>query len=68
MKRFEYKTLEINPHKQRWVIPEFNVTEIDKILNEMGRQGWELVSVEDRNVGYGTTGSFFYTFKRESLS
>lgn len=63
MKRFEYKTVEIKP-KGTWQ-KKFDVTEIDKILNEMGSQGWELVAVEDRNVGYGHTGYFFYTFKRE---
>jgi hypothetical protein len=63
MKRFEYKTVEIKP-KGTWQL-KFDVVEIDKILNEMGSQGWELVAVEDRNVGYGHTGNFFYTFKRE---
>ena len=63
MKRFEYKTVEIKP-TGTWT-SKFDIVEIDKILNGMGSQGWELVSMEDRNVGYGTTACFYYTFKRE---
>lgn len=63
MKRFEYKTVEIKP-TGTWT-SKFDIVEIDKILNAMGSQGWELVSMEDRNVGYGTTACFYYTFKRE---
>ncbi len=63
MKRFEYKTVEIKP-TGTWT-SKFDIVEIDKVLNGMGSQGWELVSMEDRNVGYGTTACFYYTFKRE---
>jgi len=31
----------------------------------VGSQGWELISMEDKNYGYGNTEFFFYTFKRE---
>lgn len=65
MKRFEYKTIEIKPEKAAWKHPKFNRVEIDYILNEMGNQGWELVTMEGRNVGFGYTEFFFYTFKRE---
>ncbi len=41
MKRFEYKTLKIEP-KGFWG-SKLDSTEIDKILNELGQQGWELV-------------------------
>jgi len=63
MKRFEYKTIEIKP-KGTWSW-KFDIVEIDKILNDMGSQGWELISMEDKNYGYGNTEFFFYTFKRE---
>lgn len=63
MRKFEYKTIEVKP-KGTWS-SKFDIVEIDKILNDMGNQGWELVSMEDRNVGYGSTGCFYYTFKRE---
>lgn len=62
MKRFEYKTLEIKL-KGTWGT-KFDTVEIDKALNELGSQGWELVSVESRDMG-GTPYGYFYTFKRE---
>lgn len=62
MKRFEYKTLEIEPKGTwRW---KFDIVEIDKTLNKLGQEGWELVSVESRDMG-GTAYGFHYTFKRE---
>lgn len=62
-KIFEYKTITIHP-KGTWS-SKFDTNEIDKILNEMGQDGWELVSMEDKNFGYGSTECFYYTFKRE---
>lgn len=51
-KKFEYKTLEIRP-TGTWK-SKFDIVEIDKILNDFGKDGWELVSMEDKNFGYGT--------------
>lgn len=62
MKRFEYKTIEIKP-KGSWS-SKFDFVEIDKTLNELGRQGWELVAVESKEMS-GTVYGFHYTFKRE---
>lgn len=62
MKRFEYKTVKIKL-KGTWN-PKFDIADIDKELNKMGSQGWELVSVESRDMG-GTPYGYFYTFKRE---
>jgi len=62
MKRFEYKTVEIKS-KGIWAT-NFNPEEIDKELNKLGSQGWELVSIGSRDTG-GTLIGFFYTFKRE---
>lgn len=63
MKHFQYKTIEKMP-KGKW-IKKFDTTEIDTILNRLGKEGWELVAVLDKKVGYGHTHSFFYTFKKE---
>lgn len=63
MKRFEYKTIEIKP-KGTWTW-KFDTVEIDKILNDMGNQGWELVTMEGKDYGGAGTYSFYYTFKRE---
>lgn len=62
MKRFEYKTIEVKP-TGTWT-SKFDIVEIDKILNEMGSQGWELVTTESRDMS-GTAYGFHYTFKRE---
>jgi hypothetical protein len=35
-------------------------------LNELGGQGWELVSVFDTNMGHGTTRDVVAVFKRPS--
>lgn len=64
MKRFEYKTLKIEP-KGFWGT-KLVAEEIDKILNELGRQGWELVCIQDLAVS-GSSWTFHYTFKREII-
>ncbi|WP_313383986.1 DUF4177 domain-containing protein [Chishuiella sp.] len=43
---------------------KFDLKEIDKTLNEMGKEGWELISVQDFSQ-MGTISYFHYTFKRE---
>jgi len=64
MKRFEYKTLKIEP-KGFWGTT-LDAEEIDKILNELGRQGWEMITMQDLAVG-GSSWTFHYTFKREII-
>jgi hypothetical protein len=64
MKRFEYKTVKIEP-KGFWGT-KLDENEIDKILNELGRQGWELVSMQDLAIS-GSSWTFHYTFKRETI-
>lgn len=61
-KRFEYKSVEVKP-KSMWksVIPP---DEIDVIINKLGSDGWELVTVLPYS-STGTTVGFLYTFKRE---
>lgn len=63
MKRFEYKTIEIKP--KGTFRSKFDLTEIDKTLNKYGMEGWELITVEDKNFGYGSTECFYFIFKRE---
>lgn len=64
MKRFEYKTLKIEP-KGFWGT-KLDAEEIDKILNELGRQGWEMITMQDLAV-HGNSWTFHYTFKREII-
>ncbi|UZJ64914.1 DUF4177 domain-containing protein [Sphingobacterium sp. KU25419] len=62
MRRFEYKTIKIEP--QGFWGTKLDEAKIDEILNELGSQGWEMVSMQDLELG-GNSWSFHYTFKRE---
>lgn len=64
MKRFEYKTLKIEP-KGFWGT-KLDPEKIDEILNDLGNQGWELVTMQDLEVN-GNSWYFHYTFKREKI-
>ena len=56
MKKWEYKSVEMNP----------NLAGFDGI-NELGGEGWELVAVVPKtNLGY--TGKIYFIFKRETRS
>ncbi len=39
MKKFEYKTIKIDP-KGNWTL-KFDPEEIETTLNQLGREGWE---------------------------
>lgn len=61
-KKFEYKTVIIKP-TGFWGT-NYEPNEMDKVLNQYGSEGWELVSAESKDSG-GTSFGFIYTFKRE---
>jgi len=61
MKRFEYKTVKVEP-KGFWQT-KLDPEELDKILNALGQEGWKLVGMQDLAVS-GTSWTFHYTFKR----
>lgn len=61
MTKFEYKTVIFSP-KGNWSM-KFDQELIDKTLNDLGAEGWELVSVQDITWS-GTIWSLNYTFKR----
>lgn len=65
MKQFEYQTIEINPKSKDFWGTKLNTEEIDKLLNEKGNEGWELISVQAMSTFQGETSTFLYTFKRE---
>ena len=63
MKKWEYTTklkFELIGHGDGYTI--FQGGELDKALNDMGNQGWELVATEKAN--YNKSLSMYY-FKRE---
>ena len=43
----------------------FEVAELDDMMNEYGSQGWELVAGFDTNKNYGETRDVVIIFKRQ---
>jgi hypothetical protein len=63
MKQWEYKSLKINTHGFAGGI--LDTDKFDQLLNEMGREGWEMVVAFDTNYGQGGSREVVATFKRE---
>ncbi len=64
MKKFEYKTLEIDP-EGKW-IKRINIesSDLETHLNELGNDGWELVNSIDYAIE-GYTQKILLFFKKE---
>jgi hypothetical protein len=62
MKKYEYKTFEFNSIHGIMSL-ELNSKELDKILNNYGQDGWELVSASPI-INNGITRRIYYTMKR----
>ena len=62
MKRFEYMTLTIAASLWSSKIDEQDLTDQ---LNQLGQQGWELVSASDLSWGQGATSGLIMILKRE---
>ncbi len=60
MEKWEYKTIIID--REGIFRTKF---EIDENLNEMGNEGWELVSIVSPVAGSGMSVQMFATFKRK---
>jgi len=60
--KWEYKTIKLAT--KGFTGGKFDETKLDKLLNELGSQGWELVSAFDTNQGYGETRDVVVIFKR----
>ena len=64
--KWEYKTATMEP--KGWLKSKVDSQKTDALLNKLGSQGWELVSVLPlaQNMGYaGKTGSIAFMFKRQ---
>ena len=59
--RWEYQTLKVKP--SFW-LGKVDNDDLRGQLNELGAQGWELVTVLDTNYGEGTTHEIVFVFKR----
>jgi hypothetical protein len=60
---WEYKTIALAAHG--FLGGKLDMTRFDQMLNELGREGWELVSAFDTNQSYGATRDVIAVFKRE---
>lgn len=63
MKQFEYKTI-VSDAKGFWG-GKVDKEEMEQSLNELGAQGWELISTTNSNESYGSTRYVISIFKRE---
>lgn len=60
--RYEYKTYK---HKAGGFMGgKFDEVKMDQEMNELGAQGWEMVTSLDTNEGYGATRYIVVLFKR----
>jgi hypothetical protein len=63
MQKWEYKTAKLDT--KGWFIGGILDTQtFDQLLNNMGRDGWELVSAFDTNQAYGASREAVAVFKR----
>lgn len=64
MKKFEYFTYSLDK-KIEGFDSFFDLNRATEKINELGREGWELVSVVIQTFGMGDAKALIYTFKRE---
>jgi len=63
MQTWEYKTIKTSFTKG-WGSPQLEPLEYDRLLNQLGAQGWELVSIFTTNQENGRSGEALAVFKR----
>lgn len=63
MNRFEYKVLEV-PTKKGLLGGKVDVEELTKILNDAGKQGWEVIKVANGSK-YDNSRNVIIILKRE---
>lgn len=59
---WEYKTVRI--HTTGFYGGDFDTPDAEKLLNDMGAEGWELVSSLETNTSHGHTEDLVFVFKR----
>lgn len=63
MQKWEYMTLHLVMNEKEnliWFDAQEDDRNIDARLNELGEEGWELVSVDTRSLSGVTIGTVFY--------
>ena len=63
LQRWEYKTITVDT-KGAWLGGKLDAVEFDRMLNELGHEGWELVSTFATNKGHGESRHAVAVFKR----
>ncbi len=66
MKQFEYKTLEFEPKGKWFKSIKMDSSELEVQLNDMGKNGWELVNSINHSIE-GNTAKVIMLFKRENV-
>ena len=61
--RWEYKMIKLGA-QGFWLGGKIDVDKLDQLMDEMGRQGWELTSTLDVNRAYGDARIVMVIFKR----
>ena len=61
--KWEYKTIKLAA--TGFLGGKFNETTLDAFMNDLGRQGWELVSALDTNKSWRETRDVVVIFKRQ---
>jgi hypothetical protein len=60
--KWEYKTVKL---KAKGLMGgKFDETQLDAMMNDLGREGWELAAAFDTNEAYGSTRDVVVIFKR----
>jgi hypothetical protein len=63
MQKWEYKTLQLAMNEKEnliWFDAEDDQRSVKDRLNELGEEGWELVSVDTRSLSGVTIGTVYY--------
>jgi len=63
MKKFEYNVLDVPT--TGWFGGKVNFKELSIKLNELGREGWEVISTTDTNMWEGASRGVIIILKRE---
>lgn len=65
MQKWEYRTVKVDAKGMLGGVVD--VQELDQLLNQLGQQGWNLVSVFDTNMMvHGTSREIVAVFKRQT--
>jgi hypothetical protein len=63
MQKWEYRTLQLAMNEKEnliWFDAQEDTRTVSERLNELGEEGWELVSVDTRNLSGVTIGTVYY--------